>query len=529
MHHERSNSEHRHDQSFQIRSDNNQHLWNESFSSSAKSDLIERVFHSKDISRAEKYHALLEFAEQHLQRATATDVTVHLVHRIAKAYELAKDSQAGLHSLGREGSLEYIKKSVLEPYERCLAGYLHPSSEVTPKNLTHVVWTFAKFGYQPSQIVEPLNHQVLRNINKFTPEGLAITNWGLSRLGILKDEIVRASASLITKRDRDYSPADISSLATTLVLSEKCPPEALGALIDMSKGKIASFDTRALSNLFKAASLAGLKRDDLMHVGTVAFRRRIDYASPEDLAITSWAMGKLRFRDDGLFEEIGDKAIRQLYKFNPKNTANLLHGYASVNIVDTYLFERAVEQIVDARHAVPATAIANIAWSCAISAPHLVEHLISPDALDLFENDSEWMQVYTALLSVGAIGPKDKFERYDHIERKARPENIGLFEKAIHSELSRHFQGSSVSIMPQKFIAGSHVDFVVKGRSLNLIVECDGFCHRSTGPNGNELIGKDVLQNKLFEICGYNVIHIKSDDYYGRNSRQALERMFNEM
>jgi very-short-patch-repair endonuclease len=456
-------------------------------------------------------------------------VTVHLVHRIAKSFELARDTQGSSHALGHQGSPDYVKSHVLEPFERSLRGYLHSSSEVTSKNLTHIVWSFARFGYQPSEIVDSLNHQILKNINKFTPQGLANTTWGLSRLGILKDEVIRATSTLIQKSDRDYSHADISSLAKTLVLSGKHTPEVLASLVNMSKGKIASFDTRSLSNLFDALAKADFKSESLLYNGTAEFKRKMYYAKPEDLALTSAAMGKLRFRDDDLFEQIGDKAIRQLDKFNPKNTANLLYGYASLNIADSFLFEGAVEPIVDSPHPVPATSIANIAWSCAISAPHLVEHLVSPDDLDLFQNDDEWMQVYTSLLRVGAIEPDRKFDRYDTIEKNARPKKVELFEKAIHSELSRHFQGSSVSIIPQKFVAGSHVDFVVRGRSLNLIVECDGRCHKSIGPNGNYLIGKDVLQDELFKICGYNVIHIKAEDYYGRNSKQALKNMFNEM
>ncbi len=529
MHHESSNSEHRPDQSLPIRSANSNILWDENFSSSAKSDLIERVFHAGGISRGEKFKALLNFADQHLRREVATDVTVHLVHKIAKSFELARDSQGGSHALGYQGSPDYVKSHVLEPFERSLQGYLHSSSEVTTQNLTLIVWSFAKFRYQPSEIIEPLNRQVLKNINKFDPVGLAGTTWGLSRLGILREDVVMATSRLIQKRDREYPPTTISSLANTLALFKPCPLEALGALVDMSKRKIASFDTRSLSNLFKATASAGLKRDDLLYVGTSEFRKKMYYAKPEDLAVTSQAMGKLRFRDDDLFQEIGDNAIRQLYQFTPKNMANLLYGYASVNIADSFLFERAVAQILDSRIPVPATAIANIAWSCAIAAPHLVDHLVSPDALDLFENNSEWMQVYTSLLRVGAINPDEKFDRYDQIEKSTTPKKAERFEQAIHSELSRHFQGSSVSIIPQKFVAGSHVDFVVRGRSLNVIVECDGFSHRTTGPHGNSVIGKDVLQNKLFEICGYNVIHIKSNDYYGRNSRQALERMFNEM
>jgi very-short-patch-repair endonuclease len=471
----------------------------------------------------------LSFAESHFAGKASSDVSIHLMQRLAKAHKEASFKAPMSQPFTPQG-LEHLRKEVLIPFEQSVASHISRASnkEVSAKDLTYMVWSFAALGYQPETVLEPLVNKITKSADQFTTEGLAVTLWSLSRLRVNNPELMRSVGKLVAKKDKDYPPMDLVSIANTFAEWRVPNGEAINAIVEMSKSKIRAFDTRNLSNLCKALALMDLKRDDLSFLVTREFHRKSRDANPEDLSTMSWALGKLRYRDEDLFTAIGDQAVSLMAKFSPKQVSNLLFGFASANIQDKFLFNLGVDKMTGRGQSLSSQCLANTAWSCAIGHPGFVSDLVSVNTLDYLNNDSEWMQVYTALLSVGAVEPEQKFARYQAIE-KQNPKQPGQFEKDVHAELSRRFRGTPVSICPQKFIAGSHVDFVVTGKSFNVIIECDGFYHKTTGPNGGCMPGKDSLQNKLFDICGYDVIHLKSSDYYSNNRSEALDRMFNEM
>jgi very-short-patch-repair endonuclease len=530
MHHDSRISEHSDDGLGLSRHNINQStIWGDHLSDRDKSALIEITFNNKNLSPTERHLNLLGFAESHFAGKASSDVSVHLMQRLAKAHKEASFKSPLSAPFSPEG-MEHLRQAVLIPFEKSVASHISRATnkEVSAKDLTYIVWSFATFGYQPETVLDPLINKITKSASQFTTEGLAVTLWSLSRLRSSNAELIRSVGSLVAKKDKDYPPVDLVSLANTFAEWRMPNGEAMNAIVEMSKSKIRAFDTRNLSNLCRALALMDLKRDDLSFLVTKEFHRKAREANPEDLATISWALGKLRYRDEDLFTSIGDQAVSLMAKFSQKQVSNLLYGFAAANIQDKFLFNLGVDRMTGRGQSLSSQCLANTAWSCAIGHPGLVSDLVSRETLEYLTNDIEWMQVYTALLSVGDIDPADVFDRYQAIE-KQNPKQPGQFEKDVHAELSRRFKGSSVSICPQKFIAGSHVDFVVKGKSFNTIIECDGFYHKTTGPDGGCMPGKDALQNKLFEICGYDVIHLKSSDYYSNNRGEALERMFNEM
>lgn len=545
MHQERSNSEHHHNHHKSNHRNSAQDPidlsgeWNSLQKDRAKSSLIEDVIHDRRLSEGEKFRTLLNFADSHFNGmgqgrsgSSSMELSIQLVHRLAKSFKhLRYDPDAAVLMSGE--NLKLLESQIFNPFMRQLGSHINPSSKgagLSPKEISNALWSFAIFGYLPEPIIQPMVEKFAKNISSFTPEGISITLWSLSKLGQLPQELIAKAGDEITKGRKQFSPIDIAGVLSTFAEWNVHDPKVLHSLVEMTKGKVRHCETRHLANICKGFALLSFKRDDLLGPVCREFQNKIGRANAEDLATISWALGKLRYRDEGFFDCIADQSIKKMHTFSNKNISNLLLGYGLAYIGHKELFEGAITKLSEPNRFITSQALANSAWGVGILYPELVSRVVEPRILDDLENDSEWMQVYAALVGCGILSSETMFERYDSIALKYTPKAQTPFELSVFADLKHLERNSSIEIKPQSFIGGVGVDFEIISGFRKIIVECDGSpFHKTTGPNGGVLQGKDILQNRVLSLFGYSVIHISSSAYFGKHRDRVMEEVIAEI
>jgi very-short-patch-repair endonuclease len=543
MHQESSNFEHRR-RSHQSTHKHpaNDHIdlsaeWKSSLKDKAKSSLIEDVLHDRRLSEGDKFRTLINFADAHFNGAgqnrsgNSIEISIQLVHRLAKCFKnLRFDPDAAALMSGE--SLKLLESHIFQPYIRQLAPRINSNSPevgLSPKEISNVLWSFAIFGFRPEEIMQPMVAKFGRNLSAFTPEGLSTTLWSLSKLRYLQPEVIAQVGEEIARTRKPFMPIDIASVLSTFAEWNSSSPKVLNALVDMANSKIRRCEPRHLANICKGFASLNFKRDDLLGFVSREFQEsgKINRANAEDLATISWAMGKLRYRDEKLFERIASRSLEIINSFANKNIASLLLGYGLSHIENKKLFEGAISKLSEPNRIITSQALAQSAWAVGILYPDLVTRVVTPEILNQLDNDAEWMQVYSALVGCGIVPTDMRFERYDSIALKLNPKAQTPFEISVFEDLKKLQSQNGMEIKPQSFIGGVEVDFELTVGFRKIAIECDGArFHRTTGPNGGGLQGKDILQNRVLSFFGYSVIHIRSAEYFGKHRDRVMEEVF---
>ena len=89
-----------------------------------------------------------------------------------------------------------------------------------------------------------------------------------------------------------------------------------------------------------------------------------------------------------------------------------------------------------------------------------------------------------------------------------------LFRSDVYQWLRSELGIADHAITPHRVIAGIATDLVVEHNGHKVIIECDGDqYHLTSGPDGGTPFGRDLIQDAVFERCGYKVVHILSSEF----------------
>ena len=170
--------------------------------------------------------------------------------------------------------------------------------------------------------------------------------------------------------------------------------------------------------------------------------------------------------------------------------------------------------------------IANTAWALAVDFPQLVSSVADRSPLDRAgSHDIEWLQCYQALLVAGTVAPSESFAKYQSIVGEFQPESMNRFERSVEGALREVLTGTPSSISQGPVVAGVATDLLVQMGNRRIIIECDGDrFHLSTGPDGGEPLGRDRIQDRLFEVFGYEVVHIRDSEWASLEHASLLRR-----
>ena len=107
-----------------------------------------------------------------------------------------------------------------------------------------------------------------------------------------------------------------------------------------------------------------------------------------------------------------------------------------------------------------------------------------------------------------------RLERLEAITSGYQKEELNRFEAAVYEWLQKNCGFSAQEIESQRVIAGIATDFVITRGDRRIVVECDGDrYHLSTGPDGGQPLGRDSIQDSIFTIFGYEVVHIRDSEF----------------
>jgi very-short-patch-repair endonuclease len=131
------------------------------------------------------------------------------------------------------------------------------------------------------------------------------------------------------------------------------------------------------------------------------------------------------------------------------------------------------------------------------------------------------LQLQHAQLICGLRENVDMHVATNHINLFKNTGILNDFEKDIENDLrNMKLIKSNFNYEAQVALAGISVDFIINFNNRKYVLECDGIAtHYLT--NG-QLRGNDLIQDKIFNRLGYEVIHISSDEYYNRKGRAIL-------
>ena len=112
-----------------------------------------------------------------------------------------------------------------------------------------------------------------------------------------------------------------------------------------------------------------------------------------------------------------------------------------------------------------------------------------------------------------------------HEQPRAVSQNNGLsesespFEEEVYDQLLSHFKDEEIEIEPQYKIGGFRVDFLIKTKSKDIILECDGKAYHQS----EEAYAHDIYRQRELENLGYTVYRIWSTNWFNYRDREVLK------
>jgi hypothetical protein len=123
------------------------------------------------------------------------------------------------------------------------------------------------------------------------------------------------------------------------------------------------------------------------------------------------------------------------------------------------------------------------------------------------------------------VAPSESFPRYQRIVERYQPEQPNGFERSVEGVLREVLKGTHSSLSQAPIISGVATDLLVLIGDRRILIECDGDrFHLSTGPDGGTPLGRDRLQDRLFEVFGYEVVHIRDSEWTSHDRTVLLRK-----
>jgi hypothetical protein len=385
-----------------------------------------------------------------------------------------------------------------------------------PQALANTAWAFATLGIKNDPLFGALAQEAAKQISHFNPQGLANTAWAFATIGIKNQQLFGGLAQEATKQISHFTPQALGNTAWAFATLGIKNDRLFGALSQEATKQVAHFNPQNLSNTAWAFATLGIKNDPLFGALAQEAAKQIAHFNPQALANTAWAFATLGIKNDRLFGALAQEATKQISRFNQHALANTAWAFAAIGIKNDRLFNALAQEATKHISHFNPQDLANTAWAFAVDFPKLVSSVADRTLLEQEGrlNAMEWLQCYQALLAARKVGPSESFPIYQRLVEGYQPESQNGFERSVEGALREVLKGTPSSLSQAPIIAGIATDLVVHIGDRRIIIECDGDrFHLSTGPDGGTFLGRDRLQDRLFEVFGYEVVHIRDSEW----------------
>lgn len=220
-------------------------------------------------------------------------------------------------------------------------------------------------------------------------------------------------------------------------------------------------------------------------------------------------MGLKGYRDLALCDDIIRETVKRAHRLEPKVLASIADALGRLRIENIEFWSCFAEHASKHWDAYKADRLSSASiWALAVYAPHLVPSVCTPAQTDGIEKNSTWLKVYHALLLSGQVPPTSYPPRYHELMRDFTFSESSPSEAQFGVTFPRTLQVPLSRIQSKVVVGGFETDWVVDLTSRRLIIELDGEIHFLCGPDGKGLLnGRDILQDKIFQIFGYETFH----------------------
>ena len=289
-------------------------------------------------------------------------------------------------------------------------------------------------------------------------------------------------------------------------------------------------DLRATPLIHVAQAYATFGRKDARVFEAIAdgITRNVNALTPVLITRIMRAFSLSGYRDERLFNQLAAKVAFLMPVFSTNQLAEVAMGFGRLAIPNTEIMKRLANEIMsDARRkGLSSKAVVKLAWAIAACdedpgavRDYMVQHAERFKSLSpAYSNQS-----IQALLAIDAACDHAGLLaslRSASVIAKGRS---GGFEHAVVDLLVKECGVRIENIKRSRLIAGIESDLLVRVGGRNVIIECDGDAyHRTWGPDGGTVPGKDLVQDRARQRLGYTIVHVLASDLFAGSSKGVV-------
>ena len=251
---------------------------------------------------------------------------------------------------------------------------------------------------------------------------------------------------------------------------------------------------------------------------------------PKGIAKTAWALATTGQKDETLLRGLAQRALEIIDDFGPLQTADTLRSFASLGFVNEVLFSRLTDRACNIIDDLSPNMISLAAWSLCITGSELPKKLLNTAGKLDFSTPRYPSQMHIAEVISGIRDPNNPSPELQKFNEELSQSEMNRFQRTVDEALSTiQNKLGMIAIQYGQIVESVMTDFIVTDFSSKecFIVECDGdeFHHFSNG----DQFGKDIIQDKLFQIAGYTPVHVRSSEWYNLSTNQRVDLLISKL
>jgi hypothetical protein len=384
---------------------------------------------------------------------------------------------------------------------------------------------------------------VLTALNK---GGLPFTDEANRRADRMIEEMLRMDAGQCAEAARKFLDWGVTSIRALRVLGETYEKSL------EEKGT----NAQGLLSMLKVLTPRAHHHEELFKNAFVAFAHNAGTLDVNESISLLKVIKRTELEAPDLMKALGDQVAQNCSAVDPEVAANILKFYADRNVNHPTLFSALEERLLKRLDQVSPFSLSTLAWSAAVMArgTDSYKQMLSSKILSSIDS----MDVHAATTSVWALAVMEApdasaawdkvaarystetgrfdetvlvqlhqagilFEKIcpgelgaaidralDDRRRKSATQPLNKFEKSVFEALT----AAGFEAMPQYFIAGYQIDFLVESNGVRFAVESDGSkFHRVGGNDIGTLLGNSAFRDRVMEKLGIRTVRIVDHDW----------------
>ncbi|KAJ1637679.1 hypothetical protein T492DRAFT_950140 [Pavlovales sp. CCMP2436] len=202
-----------------------------------------------------------------------------------------------------------------------------------PRDLSQLVWTFAKARYAARELFDEVARVAPSNLESFNSQDFANMMWAYATAGVEADQLFRAVAVTVQPSLRDFTPQGLANLAWAF--AKTGTPSAqllLETIAVVFPPRLPDLGARDIAMLVWAFSKYGVHSEAVERayraVECELEERQLSSFSHVELANTAWAFATARVFAPALFQRIATEVVHRAAHFEPQTLANVAWSLA---------------------------------------------------------------------------------------------------------------------------------------------------------------------------------------------------------